>query len=240
MSKELEVKTIGCPFRKKNEFCTSEIHLFKALPLDVQEYLVNSSEHVQYPKGTVIAKEGDAINEVLIIRHGRIKTCNYDLNGEEYIMDILHDGQSIWHDMFLNDYTYHYNIVALTDAMICKITRSEFMRLLGRYPSAAMSLIAMLSSELQETKERALLLSIRQPLKRLAGFLLNKDRTCTNHEINMKLDDIASSIGLRPETVSRNISILENENIITRLGQGKLKVLNHDALREVFQSGKNI
>ena len=239
MSKELEISTIGCPFRKNNKLCTSEIRLFKSLPKDVQEDLVNHSDHIQYPKEKIIAQEGDKIDSVLIIRHGRIKTCRYDASGEEYIMDVLHEGQAIWHDMFLNDYTYHYNIVTLSTTMVCKIKRTDFMHLLTKYPNATMSLIAMLSTELQEAKEKAQLLSVRQPLIRLAGFLISKDTTCTNHVIRMKLDDIAASIGLRAETVSRCISKLEEQQLITRLGQGKLKVTNRSKLSELYNS-KNI
>ena len=239
MSKELEISTIGCPFRKNNKLCTSEIRLFKSLPKDVQEDLVNHSDHIQYPKGKIIAQEGDKIDSVLIIRHGRIKTCRYDASGEEYIMDVLHEGQAIWHDMFLNYYTYHYNIVTLSTTMVCKIKRTDFMHLLTKYPNATMSLIAMLSTELQEAKEKAQLLSVRQPLIRLAGFLISKDTTCTNHVIRMKLDDIAASIGLRAETVSRCISKLEEQQLITRLGQGKLKVTNRSKLSELYNS-KNI
>ena len=239
MSKELEISTIGCPFRKNNKLGTSEIRLFKSLPKDVQEDLVNHSDHIQYPKGKIIAQEGDKIDSVLIIRHGRIKTCRYDASGEEYIMDVLHEGQAIWHDMFLNDYTYHYNIVTLSTTMVCKIKRIDFMHLLTKYPNATMSLIAMLSTELQEAKEKAQLLSVRQPLIRLAGFLISKDTTCTNHVIRMKLDDIAASIGLRAETVSRCISKLEEQQLITRLGQGKLKVTNRSKLSELYNS-KNI
>lgn len=239
MSKELEISTIGCPFRKNNKLCTSEIRLFKSLPKDVQEDLVNHSDHIQYPKGKIIAQEGDKIDSVLIIRHGRIKTCRYDASGEEYIMDVLHEGQAIWHDMFLNDYTYHYNIVTLSTTMVCKIKRIDFMHLLTKYPNVTMSLIAMLSTELQEAKEKAQLLSVRQPLIRLAGFLISKGTTCTNHVIRMKLDDIAASIGLRAETVSRCISKLEEQQLITRLGQGKLKVTNRSKLSELYNS-KNI
>ena len=97
-----------------------------------------------------------------------------------------------------------------------------------------MSLIAMLSTELKEAKEKAQLLSIRQPLIRLAGFLLDKDKTCSDHVICMKLDDIASSIGLRPETVSRCIRKLEEQKLIIRLGQGKLRVTERMKLLELY------
>lgn len=240
MKKEVEKSTIGCPFKKNNKLCTSQIRLFKALPQNVQEDLVNQSEHIQYPKGTTIAKEGQFVESILIIRHGRIKTCTFDANGEEYIMDILHDGQAIWHDMFLANYTYHYDIITLTDVLLCKIKRTDFMHLLGKYPNAAMSLIAMLSTELQEAKAKSALLSIRQPVTRLAGFLLDKDRSCSNHEIQMKLEDISASIGLRIETVSRCITKLENKQMIQRIGQGKLKVSNRKALQDFFISGEKL
>lgn len=183
--------------------------------------------------------EGDTIDAVLIIRKGRVKTCRYDAAGEEYIMDILHDGQAIWHDMFLQDHVYHYNIVALTDIELCEIARKDFMEMLGQYPDCAMYLISMLSTELKEAKEKSVLLSIRQPLVRLAGFLLMKEQTCTHNMIKMKLDDIASSICLRPETVSRCMKTLTEEKMIARLGQGKIKVINHAALLDLFQSLKD-
>lgn len=240
MNKEQEISTIGCPFRDNNKLCTSEIRLFKALPKHVQEDLVNQSRHIQYAKGKVIAKEGDKVESVIIIRHGRIKTCHYDASGEEYIMDVLHEGQAIWHDMFLNDYVYHYNIVCLTKTLVCEIRRTDFMKLLTKYPNATMSLIAMLSTELKEAKEKSQLLAIRQPVIRLAGFLINKDTTCTDHIICMKLEDIAASIGLRAETISRCITKLEKEQLIVRVGQGKLMVTNRLKLLELYNSQHSI
>lgn len=240
MNKVHEQNIIHCQFKNDNSLCTSHIRLFKALPKNIQEDLVRQAEHVQYPKGTIIAEEGDHVDAILIIRSGRIKTCTFDANGEEYIMDILHEGQAIWHDMFLKNYTYHYNIVSLSQVLLCKINRTDFMHLLSKYPNAAMSLIAMLSTELQEAKAKSALLSIRQPITRVAGFLLNKDQTCQNHEIQMKLEDISASIGLRAETVSRCITKLEDQHMIQRIGQGRLKVINRKALHEFFISGQKL
>ena len=42
-----------------------------------------------------------------------------------------------------------------------------------------------------------------QPRRRLAEYLLLRDHSCVGPEINMRLEDIANSVGLRPETVSR-------------------------------------
>ena len=129
---------------------------------------------------------------------------------------------------------------AFYEASRARITAAIASLIMSNAPLlVTMSLIAMLSTELQEAKEKAQLLSVRQPLIRLAGFLISKDTTCTNHVIRMKLDDIAASIGLRAETVSRCISKLEEQQLITRLGQGKLKVTNRSKLSELYNS-KNI
>lgn len=234
------MKEKECPFRKEHRLCISEIGLFKALPLEIQESLIENAQHKHFEKGSILANEGDKVDGVLILRQGRIKTCRYDRDGEEYILDILHEGQAIWHDLFLNRPVYHYNIVSLTEVLVCKISRQDFMRIFSRYPQAAMSLIAMLSTELESAKERAMLLAIRSPKIRLAGFLLSKDRTCINHEIHMKLEDIAASIGLRVETVSRGIKALEQEGLIKRLGQGKLVVCDRAGLEALFNASNVI
>lgn len=238
MNRFNEEKKYNCPFRKDDTTCMSEIRMFASLPKKSQEHLIRYAVHSHKDKGDVIAEEGDEIKSVIIIRKGRIKTCRIDTNGNEYILDILHDGHAIWHDMFLKDAVYHYNVVCITDVEICEISRDELINVLQSNPEAAMSLITMLSTDLYEAKEKSILLSIHKPMVRLAGFLLNRDRTCINRIIQMKLDDIASSISLRPETVSRNLAILEKEGIIRRYGKGKLQVIDRPALQKIYDSEK--
>lgn len=233
-----EDRNCSCPFHLENKTCMSEIRMFASLPEEAQKHLIEHAVHSHKEKGDVLAEEGDEIHSVIIIRKGRIKTVRIDANGNEYILDILHDGHAIWHDMFLKDAVYHYTIVCLTDAEICEIPREELVNVLQDNPEAAMSLITMLSTDLYEAKEKSILLSIHKPMVRLAGFLLNRDRTCINRVIHMKLEDIAASISLRPETVSRNLARLEKEGIIRRCGKGMLQVVDRPSLQKIYDSEK--
>ncbi len=97
-------------------------------------------------------------------------------DGEERVLDVLHDGQAIWHGMFLEDHVYHYSVGCLSDVQFCSIKRTAFEKVLERHPDVALSLIQMLSTELDEAEERAALLSVHNPRVRLAGFLLCRDR----------------------------------------------------------------
>lgn len=226
----------SCFYQKEGTLCTKNIRLFKELDDDAQAFLTDRAIHRSFSKGTMIRNIGDPMDAILIIRSGRLKTVRFDADGEEHILDILHDGQAIWHDMFLSEPVYHYSVAAVTDVLLCIIRREDFLAMLEKKPKAAFSLIAMLSTELQEAKEQILLLSIREPRVRLAGFLLDRDHKCIGPEIHLRLEDIASAVSLRPETVSRNLKRFENEGLIERRGNGRLFVTNRDGLKQIFRS----
>jgi CRP-like cAMP-binding protein len=232
----MEKKTIqclpDCGFRRDGTTCVARIRMFQNLPEKSQEELLKHVIHTKHARGTAIVEEGDPIDSILIVRKGRIKTSRIDAEGEEHVLDVLHDGQAIWHGMFSEDPVYRYSVICLTDVDLCEIRRDEFEEVLAKRPEVAMSLISMLSTELNDAEEKAMLLGIRDPKKRLAGYLLFRDERCTGAEIHMKLDDIAASIGLRPETVSRNIKALEKDGFLKRTGQGRLLVTNRNALKK--------
>lgn len=225
-----------CPFHAEKTHCTKKIRLFQALPDPVQDELMHSAKHRTLPKGYIFASEGDPVSEIIIIRKGSIKTYRLDEAGNEYILDILHDAQAIWHDMFLKDACYHYSIEAASEVEVCEISRNIFIEVLNHHPEASLSLIQMLSTELSSAKEKILLLSIRSPVVRTAGFLLYQNNESTDHFIHFRLEDIASTIRLRPETISRIIRSFEKTGIVERAGQGKLIILDQKQLYEIYHN----
>ena len=222
-----------CAYGSDGATCMDHIRLFADLPLDAKHALSERASHDSYPKGTILVHEGDTIDSILIVRRGRIKTFRTDANGEEYVLDVLHDGQAIWHGMFLKDHAYHYSVACLTKVELCRIQRKDFEALIAEHPDVALNLIQMLGTELDDAEEKIMMLGIRDPKRRLAEYLLHRDERCINREINLKLEDIAASVGLRPETVSRILSAFEREELVKRLGRGRLKVLDRAGLQTV-------
>ena len=149
---------------------------------------------------------------------------------------MLHDGQALWHGMFLADHTYSYSVSCLTPVRLCLIHRADVERMLSNHPDVAMGLIRMVCTELDAAEERIMMLSIRDPRRRLAEYLLARSHRCTGPEIHLKLDDIANSVGLRPETVSRHIARFAREGLVKRTGRGRLLVLDHEGLASVAKA----
>lgn len=225
----------GCANCKNSIWCMTTIPLFSALPEEVQKSLTEHSIQSVRAKGSSLFRVGEKVDSVLIIRKGRIKLCKYDADGNEYILDIIHDGDALWENLFLEDAVFPYSAVCLSRVELCEIRKSEFIQLIADRPNIAMNLISLLSLRLKDSTEKTLLLSIRDPKMRLAGFLLDRDIRCVGPEIKLKLEDIAASIGLRPETVSRNLSQFEKAHLIQRLGQGKIMVTDRAGLKKIYE-----
>ena len=236
MEKTDEKKLFECETCKNGILCTTAIPLFSALPEDVQKNLTGHSLHTNREKGSFLFRVGEKAGSVLVIRKGRVKLCKYDADGNEYILDIIHDGDAVWENLFLEDNVFPYSAVCLSKVELCEIRKSEFIQLLSERPGIAVNLISLLSVRLQDANEKALLLSIHDPKVRLAGFLLDRDIRCVGPEIKLKLEDIAASIGLRPETVSRILSKFEKASLIKRMGQGKILVTDRSGLKKIYEA----
>jgi CRP-like cAMP-binding protein len=223
-------KNCRCVYTDQHRFCISRIRLFECLPLAIQGQLVARAVHSAHPRGSALVREGDAIDSVLIIQHGKVKISHTDASGEEHILDVLHDGQAIWHGIFLKDHVYHYDVVCLEPVNLCEIPRDDLTAVLEKHPEAVVHLIEMLSTELDEAEKKVIILSIRDPRKRIGQFLLYRDARCIDRDVELKLEDIASSVNLRIETVSRHLTQLERDGYIKRIGRGKLRVMDRSRL----------
>ncbi len=227
-----------CAHCENGGLCATAIPVFGTLSDELQASLSAHAVQTVRAKGSFLFQVGEAVDSVLIIHKGRVKLCKYDANGNEYILDILHDGDSIWEALFLEDPVFPYSAVCLSKVELCEIRKSEFIQLIAGRPDISMHLISLLSLRLRDANEKALLLSIYDPKVRLAGFLLDRDIRCVGPEIKLKLEDIAASIGLRPETVSRNMTRFVRANLIRRLGHGKIMVTDRAGLREIYEAGQ--
>ena len=216
--------------------CEALSPLLSFLPEEGRRRLARYSSRKEFARGETLFGEGQPIESVLFIVAGKVKLCRYDAEGEEHIFDILHDGDTVWEGLLMENAVYPYGAVSLPPVRLCLVSRGEFLRLLGEQPQIAMTLISLLGQKLRQANEKNLLLSVRDPRIRLAGFLLDRDRRCLGPDIELKLDDIAASVGLRPETVSRSLSRFEKDDLIRRTGQGRILVTDRPGLEEIYRA----
>ena len=230
------------PFCKKQidcEQCTSrcidKLAFFSGLPDESKRELMRRSSDKFLRKGETVFAEGDAVESIVIIRKGQIKLNTYDSEGRERIIGIFSDNDTVWEGIFLENSHYPYSAVCITDVHLCLIFRRDVEAAVSD-PSIALSVINMLSNKLHDANERNMILSMSDPMSKIACFLLYRDKRSTDSAIKLRLDDIAASVGLRAETVSRYIQKLVKLGYIRKVGQSSIEITDFEALNEIISN----
>ena len=134
---------------------------------------------------------------------------------------------------FAQNSRYPFTAVCLTRVRACRMPREAVRRAAAR-PEVAVRVIDLLSRKLQDANERNRMLSVQDPERRLAGFLLYRAEQERSDTLVLRLSDISGSIGLRPETVSRKIHVLEEKHLIEKSGQSRIRLLNSEQLKRLY------
>ena len=172
--------------------CLSKAELFKDLPKNLREKLVTISTHQEYfPKGSLIRQPFDGKDGMLVMDKGHAKI--YSLN---YIQ-------------------------ATTDTWICSMTRKDFQNLLQETPGLALRLLNSFGRKLVAVEQNAIRRNSMDAKERIMAHLedLSKKQEANVVTLELKKKDLASLLGITPETLSRKLKELENENRIEVKGK---------------------
>ena len=146
-------------------------------------------------------------------------------------------GNAIGQDI---DATQPQSIEAVSDLELCLFPRDRFEALIHKYPALELKLLNRTMSELQIAREWMVLLGRKTAEERVASFLLHvsgnmQNLGCagqTSFDLPLGRADIADYIGLTLETVSRQISKLRKDGVITFEGAKHVTSVDLDALRD--------
>lgn len=217
------------------ENCIKNIDFLVGLPEEKQFKVIKHSKTGTLRKEESMFEEGGKVDGIYIIRRGSVKLCTYDTEGKEQIIAIFSEGDTIWEGILLEDSRYPYHAIGLDDVMYCKIFKKDLEEAMTD-PAIALRVIGLLSQKLHNANERNLLLAVTDPKARIAGLLLMRTRHSGSDTVTLRLDDIAGSINLRPETISRKIREMDRAGIIKKTGQSTIRILNRQALKAIFKT----
>ena len=213
----------------------SEVSFFDGIPEASRQKIMDVAEHHKKRKGSYLFREGNEADSVWIIREGKVKLSHDDPEGNEQIIGIFSDHEAIWEGIFLQEAHYPYSAVCLKTTKAYQISVRNFKKLLQEDVAISLGIITLLSRKLHDANARNRILATKEPSSRIAGLLVyHSERTKASY-VSLKLDDIAASLDLRPETVSRKMREMEKQGLICRMGKGRLEVTDYRGLRELYE-----
>lgn len=217
-----------------NHLCTEHVPFLAVLPVEEQKHIIARANHKRYKKDDNLFLEGFPAEYIWIIHSGKVKLSHIDGKGREQIISILMPGDTVWEGMLEEGSVYSNSGVCMEESNVCAISIREIKQTLSN-PKVALRVIDMLSHKLEASKERARILTSPDPLTRLAGLLLTTE-TQDGDTVSLRLDDMAGTLGIRPETVSRKLRVLIDDGLIERTGQSTIRITDREKLQEFFES----
>lgn len=136
-----------------------------------------------------------------------------------------------------------YDVVATTDLVLCCFRKHPFEQMISETPHIADRLLQMTLDELDAAREWMLVLGRKTAREKIASLLtiIGRRNAALSHEFNggrlefalpLTRDEMADFLGLTLETVSRQMSALKKDAVISLIGNRHIIVPDYDRLLE--------
>ena len=220
--RESSVKNISLP----------NIPLFQGLAEEQMGQLSTLAFHRTVPRGNQVFFEGDKAVGFFILLSGRVKISKLSPEGKEQILHLIGPGDPFGEvPMFAGGF-FPANAVAMEDTELLFFSRERFMELIGRHPTLAMNMLGFLSQRLIHLTQLVENLSLKEVHERLAAYLLHVSDMQNSETVRLDINkgQLASLLGTIPETLSRILTRLHNDELIEVSGR-IIRIKNRQGLQ---------
>ena len=225
----------------KNEIkrVLAKFSLFRDLDDHELDKIVDISISREWMKNSHIFMQGEPLENVYFINEGKVKIYKSDANGREQIVAILKKGEMFPHVGFFRKGGYPGYSEVLQKASLVVVPISQFEKVLVDNPHLSIKVFKVLGEkivDLQERLEAQILNNTYEQIIKLLirlGELHGEKRE--DGTVLLKADftnkDLANMIGTTRETVSRTLTKMKKEELLSTDSDGNM-LLNPDLLMD--------
>jgi CRP-like cAMP-binding protein len=182
--------------------------------------LLTATTYRELTAGEVLFHQGDPALAIFTVETGRLRIVRHTLQGKMVTFQVARSGESFAEAALFAD-IYNCDAVAEVASRVAAYPKPLLLELLHDYPELTQDFMVRLVKQIQCLKVRLELRDIPSAHERVLQYLRLMAEPADKLTINFDrpLKDIASELGLTPETLSRVLTRLEKEGVITRTKQ---------------------
>lgn len=166
---------------------------------------------------------------------GALKISTFDADGSEHILSLVHPAGFVG-EMFAP--VPRHDVTALTRSRLCVFSGPAYARAVERFPALGRALLRRSAEDLFESRALLALVGRRTAQEKVAGFLMAMARAASDSpchpagtfELPLTRGEMAGVLGTTIETVSRQLTQMEQGGIVERQGRRGLRILDLAAL----------
>lgn len=214
----------------------SRFPLFLGLPEAHLRDLANIAVERRYARGVTIFAEGEPAGGFHIVTEGTVKIYKLSTGGKEQILHVWGPGEPFGEVAVFQGRGFPANAAATADCRTVFIPRSELIGLIRVSPELALALLGVFSTRMRGLTSLVETISLKAVHCRLAAYLVALEESGRRESIvqlSLGRAELASYLGTIPETLSRALSRLAKEGLISVEPRRRIKIIDRPALAEV-------
>jgi CRP-like cAMP-binding protein len=203
------------------------VPLFSGLSSTQLESIHRVSQTREFPRETLLFREGDQGDSLYLVLSGRVKAILMAEDGREVILAFLGPGELVGEmALFDPEERRTATVVTAEPSSLLILSGRQFMEVIMQNPSIALSILRTLTRRLKDTSSRIANLIFLDTYSRVGTYLLRiaeqEGRKLADGSFVVNRPphhEIAHFIGSSRETVSRALKELEHEGLIKVVGK---------------------
>lgn len=202
--------------------CLARAPLFSSLDLKTLISLVPASKHRQlFPRGSFIKQPFDNNDGMFVLDQGSAKVYSVSDTGKEKILYMMKPGDITGQETLFSVRKTDYFIEALEDSYVCSVSHRAFQQLLQKSPALCLKLLNTFGDKLVAVEQNSIRRDTLLAKDRVLSYLKDKldSSTSSTFQLPVKKKELASFLGLSPETLSRQLKALQKDGEITVSGR---------------------
>ena len=222
-------------------YCIDKVPIFVDLPFEIKQSIMGSSNHKIYNKGEIIFNSGDYFDYLFIVIKGRVKLSKISAMGKEQILKILEVGDFMGELSLFKNTVLTNSAEALEKTEICVIRSEKVREIIMQRPEIALKFLEKYAERIKHSEELIQQIGLRDVEQRIANYLIaevekNNIKSRNNkYVINLPVTKsvLSSMLGTTKETLSRKLSLLQDEGLLLMEGQRKIIITDIESLRDI-------
>lgn len=214
--------------------CIESVPIFSNLTHEEMLEIASITDAKTFEKGDKVYMAGGTGGKLYVLHTGRVKISRININGKEQVIRIIGPGEFMGELSLFSTLPLTDNGDALETSTACVIDGEKLKELMKKYPSIALKVMEELSERLEKAENLIEAINLNTVEQRLAAALINLSKGKKEVLLNMTKGDFASQIGMSQETLSRKLTVFQDEGLIEQKGHRKILILDREGLKEII------
>ncbi|MEV8146391.1 Crp/Fnr family transcriptional regulator [Specibacter sp. NPDC078709] len=217
------------------EVLVGRVPIFSQLAPEELKDIAGRVKLRRHPRNEQLYGAGENNPHLMIIHSGHVKVYRITESGHEQLIRVLGEGDFLGDMSFISGAPTDHFATTLDAAEICALHHDDLRDYLLRFPTVTYKMLETLSSRLESTERQVSIFAGEDAEHRIAAYLLELADKAASAKFVLPIakKDVASFLGLTPETLSRKLAQFEASGWLRLHPRRTVELLNVPALHKL-------